>query len=299
MLGKRKKQEDISYYLADDYDYSDPDQPALLEEMEQPTRRGLPWKLILLSLFLLYVFVLLLGFFSTPYITDEDGKRQPKVMSVRMREERAYFDRLQSELKGITDILSDIRPLDDQLAKINEESRFLLATEYQALLDTIEPRIPLAKGASVPAKYEPLKKQIIDIYEDVSIYLQKVGSSITNKLPEQMDEAVSWRNKLISDFDLFSGNMYQFGLYVYVDQEQPIPNPLTAERATKPNPTTKPSPSPAATDKGQDKETEGGKTEPPKSGSKQNPKDDRDVLKPRDTVPIIIDEDSGRERWGD
>lgn len=291
MIWKRRKREEqyIQFYEADDYqEYQDHDNPSFVDPNFEPVEKLASWKAWAISALFVYVLLLIVGYVSTPYVMDENGKRRPELMNVQMRQERIYYERLYGEFLNARDLLQEIRPLDDQLKNTKEGELFVLATRYQALLEYIDSRLPLARGTRVSAKYNPIKKQIETVYEDASVYLQKISASLVSKDPTQYEEGVTWRAQLIEDFDLLSENMYYFGRLVLIEDE-PVTNPLTE---TKPILVT-----PEQTNK-REKEHDPivVEKEPKEEEPNWQPIHEEDVLKPKEPAPVVIDERN--RKWG-
>lgn len=202
MWFRRDDEDDIEIYEANsDYDYGYDDEP------EEKRLTFASWLVIA---FALYISFLGIGFFSTNYLVDESGKSVPQVANVAMREDREVYRKLNEHYLILCELMEQCAAIDAKIPVTSSENLFLLATEYESLLPVIDKQITRARGLAIPSKYNSLKTQIATIYDSVSIYLQKMGTALTEKNSTALSEAISWQEKAAADLAQFEINMQAF-----------------------------------------------------------------------------------------
>lgn len=190
------------------------------EEYEKNAKTNRSTKIIIVIA--VYAIFVIIGVFSTSFMTNEVGKREAQIIDVRLREERENYYTLKAQYFAIKDLLVMVQETDNKLAKSADENTFVYSTEYQNILSNLDKQgyLPTAKSMVVSDKYSTLKKQTVTIYDDLSYYLQKMSAALSNRDNEQLNQALSWRKKTFDDFENFRSNMREFSKLIKIEEAE-------------------------------------------------------------------------------
>lgn len=262
-MGLFKKKQDYTTYEADDY-YPDtgyqekptafgnprPPQPDAYYQTEYEeivVRKKLGFLAIAVLVLGVYVVFLVIGVFSTSFIKDEVGNKNPQVITLEMREERESYGQLKAQYKILEGILLDIQELDAEFASSlsqDEDKSFMLSTKYQEILPRIDKQLPKVRALVVHAKYEPLRTQVTKVYTDISYYLQKMAKSLSEKNGTTLQEAISWNLAAYADFSQLRFNMGEFAKIIKLDDSD-VSEGASPESMFATSPTASPEPAPS------------------------------------------------------
>lgn len=220
---KKGKDVDYTIYEADEYyaeTYEDEDSASSGTPLFFSTKIAL----VVMG----YVFFLVIGIFSTSFITNPiTGHKEAQIITVQLREERRSYALLKEHYLIIRDLLQKTQEIDNDFQKAEKDQSFVYATKYESLLPLIDQNIPRAKGLAVDSKYRTLLNQVVNIYtNDLPIYLQKMATALSQQDQTTFLEAMSWREQTIEDFERLRENMKAFAGIVKLedkDLEQPVP----------------------------------------------------------------------------
>lgn len=183
----------------------------------------------------LYGFFLGIGFVSTSSYPNEIGEEKALVVNIAMLEERENYYSVRDQYSVLKSIVMQVNEIDEMFNQSNEEQFFGLAAQYQDVLPQIDKMLPLARAMSIDPKYRNLKNQSVSIYESIAIYLQKMGTALIEKNTTAFEEAITWREKYLYDFEQFRHNMIEFSKMVKIEDDNLVENlpeifPLDTER---------------------------------------------------------------------
>lgn len=229
-----KKKKDYAMYEADAY-YDDSDYIYNSDNISSEDTKTIENSVLKLSyekrpslittkvtvVVILYIVFLAIGIFSTSFFTNELGIKEAQIVTVTLREERESYYLLRKQYFIIKELLNEIQKIDNKLGETDENQYFVYATEYDNLLTGIDDNLTLAKGLAVDPKYRILQAQIVELYQqDISIYLQKMGIALSKKDAVILEEALSWRDQMFSDFEQLEKNMVTFAKVVKLEDKQ-------------------------------------------------------------------------------
>lgn len=185
------------------------------DEKEERKKGSSIVKQIVLIVLFFYIVFLMIGVLTTTYIKTSDGKRKPQIVSVELREERNYYYNLKNyymKLKHITDKATE---QDTKVKK--EENLLVLASIYQELLEQLDKNWTGLKGVTVPERYSPLKKVIIEAYNTTSIYLQRMSVGLTEKDKSKLNDGLKvWKVNAQESQENIKQNMIYFAELVKI-----------------------------------------------------------------------------------
>ena len=238
---KRKEELEYTRYEADDFYYQDEySEPQIERKTTKRKKRkkktedlyydefeieedGLRSKLlqkviIIASIYLLFIAI---GAFSTPFIPNEVGKKEAHVVNIETRKNRESFNKINAQYIALKSLLFEINQIDLEFLESVEgrDNFFAMSTKYQDLLPQIDKVLPGAKAMVLDHKYTSLKNQVLEIYEDIAIYLQKMGTALSSDDMTSFNEAISWRDKAYQDFEKLRLNLMEFAKLVKINPE--------------------------------------------------------------------------------
>ena len=159
------------------------------------------------------------GVFSTSFVSNEIGDKKPQIIDIETRENRVSYDKLKTQYFVLNRILTQITVTDREFMASSQDEFFIMSTKYQDYLPQIDKALPGAKALTVETKYGSIKKQVETVYNDIAVFLQKMGAGLANKDLKSYEEAITWRDKAFYDFDQLRLNMIEFSKIVKVDPE--------------------------------------------------------------------------------
>lgn len=176
-------------------------------------------KTIIFSILIIYVFVLIIGIIYTP-LYEKNGQKQGEIVTISTFEERENYNQLRVHYIELSNILLQVQAIDKKFSTSTSEDYFDLSTEYQNILPSLDKLLAKAKAVKVETKYSSIKTNVTDTYNDIAIYLQKMGTALNNSSSATYKEAVTWNNKTYEDYNKVKTNMYQFSEKVKVKEKE-------------------------------------------------------------------------------
>lgn len=200
--------------------------PVKQQEEEKPTtRRGRfqryikkQWKKSILVLFCAYLIFLLFGMLVSDYYVDENGVRQPIVLSLEYLEKREDYRELRQHYDTVSDLIVDMSIIDIHVA--NEDiTNMEAATQYSALLnEKVDILIPKITAMELGEEQIVLQKSMETLLSnDIAVYLQKMIDGLKTGNTDSIKTAMLWREKYLSSFDVIRGDMVLLCESVKVD----------------------------------------------------------------------------------
>ena len=164
-------------------------------------------KTLLIALCVYFVFFLFSMLISDYYI-DENGVRQPIVVSMDYLADREDYRELRAHYNDVEDLVVDITIVDIHLA--NEDITAMeAATQYTALLnervDIMIPKITAMELGNEQAVLQQSMESILS--NDIAVYLQKMIDGLKTGNADSINTALVWRDKFLSSFDVIRGDM--------------------------------------------------------------------------------------------
>lgn len=185
-------------------------------EEEQPETKGgkfvrlikKHWLKTLLILLCVYFSFFLFGMLVSDYYVDENGVRQPIVLSMNYLADREDYRELRSHYDAIEDLVVDITVIDIHLA--NEDITTMeAATQYTALLnERVDIMIPKITAMELGDEQAVLQQSMETILSnDIAVYLQKMVDGLKTGNADSINTAMVWRDKFLSSFNVIRNDM--------------------------------------------------------------------------------------------
>lgn len=154
-----------------------------------------------------FVFVLFSMLVSDYYI-DENGIRQPIVLSFEYLAVRDDYRTLLKQYKAIEELVVDITVVDIHLA--NEDvTEMEAATQYSTILDDrLDVMIPKITAMELGDEQIVLQQSMETLLSnDIAVYLQKIIEGLKNGNADSVNTALVWREKSLAAFDVIRSDM--------------------------------------------------------------------------------------------
>ena len=154
-----------------------------------------------------FVFVLFSMLVSDYYI-DENGIRQPIVLSFEYLAVRDDYRTLLKQYKAIEELVVDITVVDIHLA--NEDvTEMEAATQYSTILDDrLDVMIPKITAMELGDEQIVLQQSMETLLSnDIAVYLQKIIEGLKTGNADSVNTALVWRDKSLAAFDVIRSDM--------------------------------------------------------------------------------------------
>jgi len=154
-----------------------------------------------------FVFVLFSMLVSDYYI-DENGIRQPIVLSFEYLAVRNDYRTLLKQYKAIEELVVDITVVDIHLA--NEDvTEMEAATQYSTILDDrLDVMIPKITAMELGDEQIVLQQSMETLLSnDIAVYLQKIIEGLKTGNADSVNTALVWREKSLAAFDVIRSDM--------------------------------------------------------------------------------------------
>lgn len=154
-----------------------------------------------------FVFVLFSMLVSDYYI-DENGVRQPIVLSFEYLAVRDDYRTLLKQYKAIEALVVDITVVDIHLA--NEDvTEMEAATQYSTILDDrLDVMIPKITAMELGDEQIVLQQSMETLLSnDIAVYLQKIIEGLKTGNADSVNTALVWREKSLAAFDVIRSDM--------------------------------------------------------------------------------------------
>ena len=154
-----------------------------------------------------FVFVLFSMLVSDYYI-DENGIRQPIVLSFEYLAVRDDYRTLLKQYKAIEELVVDITVVDIHLA--NEDvTEMEAATQYSTILDDrLDVMIPKITAMELGDEQIILQQSMETLLSnDIAVYLQKIIEGLKTGNADSVNTALVWREKSLAAFDVIRSDM--------------------------------------------------------------------------------------------
>ena len=154
-----------------------------------------------------FVFVLFSMLVSDYYI-DENGIRQPIVLSFEYLAVRDDYKTLLKQYKAIEELVVDITVVDIHLA--NEDvTEMEAATQYSTILDDrLDVMIPKITAMELGDEQIVLQQSMETLLSnDIAVYLQKIIEGLKTGNADSVNTALVWREKSLAAFDVIRSDM--------------------------------------------------------------------------------------------
>ena len=154
-----------------------------------------------------FVFVLFSMLVSDYYI-DENGIRQPIVLSFEYLAVRDDYRTLLKQYKAIEELVVDITVVDIHLA--NEDvTEMETATQYSTILDDrLDVMIPKITAMELGDEQIVLQQSMETLLSnDIAVYLQKIIEGLKTGNADSVNTALVWREKSLAAFDVIRSDM--------------------------------------------------------------------------------------------
>lgn len=186
------------------------------QEVEMPDTKGAKivrfiskhWLKTLLALLCIYLLFLLFGMVVSEYYIDENGIRQPIVLSMDYLYNREDYNELRAHYDAIEDLVVDITIVDIYLA--NEDLTAMEAvTQYTAFLnERVDIMIPKITAMELGKEQAVLQQSMETILaNDIAVYLQKMVDGLKTGNSESINTAMVWRDRFLSSFRVIRSDM--------------------------------------------------------------------------------------------
>ena len=154
-----------------------------------------------------FVFVLFSMLVSDYYI-DENGIRQPIVLSFEYLAVRDDYRTLLKQYKAIEELVVDITVVDIHIA--NEDvTEMEAATQYSTILDDrLDVMIPKITAMELGDEQIVLQQSMETLLSnDIAVYLQKIIEGLKTGNADSVNTALVWREKSLAAFDVIRSDM--------------------------------------------------------------------------------------------
>lgn len=166
------------------------------------------WLKSLLIVLCIYFSFFLFGMLVSDYYIDQNGVRQPIVLSMNYLADREDYRELRKHYNSIEDLVVDITIIDIHLA--NEDITTMeAATQYTAILnEQVDIMIPKITAMELGDERAVLQQSMETILSnDIAIYLQKMIDGLKTGNTNSINTAMIWRDKFLSSFNVIRGDM--------------------------------------------------------------------------------------------
>lgn len=177
------------------------------QEEEKREKRNEKIKFYSLILACIYIVFLFFGVINTQYIYDERGTPIPYAMTVQDIKDKRDMEKLLDEYRDIRELYEKVLELDYRIG-LGKENVMLLATEYEKLLEEIEPLIIQLGAIELPAEYNQVIKMLTAwTKNDIAVYCQNMSSAIAQNNNEYGGRALEYKVIAYKDFALITQNV--------------------------------------------------------------------------------------------
>lgn len=154
-----------------------------------------------------FVFVLFSMLVSDYYI-DENGIRQPIVLSFEYLAVRDDYKTLLKQYKAIEELVVDITVVDIHLANA-DVTEMEAATQYSTILDDrLDVMIPKITAMELGDEQIVLQQSMETLLSnDIAVYLQKIIEGLKTGNADSVNTALVWREKSLAAFDVIRSDM--------------------------------------------------------------------------------------------
>jgi len=176
------------------------------------------WLKTLLITLCVYVAFFLFSMLVSDYYIDENGVRQPIVLSFDYLADREDYKALRTHYDEISDLIVDITIVDIHLA--NEDITAMeAATLYSAILnEQVDIMIPKITAMELGDEQIVLQESMESLLSnDIAVYLQKMIDGLKTGSTDSINTALVWREKFLSSFDVIRGDMANLSQRIKVD----------------------------------------------------------------------------------
>ena len=163
---------------------------------------------IILSLLCSYFVFVLFSMLVSDYYIDENGVRQPIVLSFEYLAVRDDYRTLLKQYKAIEELVVDITVVDIHLA--NEDvTEMEAATQYSTILDDrLDVMIPKITAMELGDEQIVLQQSMETLLSnDIAVYLQKIIEGLKTGNADSVNTALVWREKSLAAFDVIRSDM--------------------------------------------------------------------------------------------
>lgn len=163
---------------------------------------------IFLGVLCTYLVFILFAMLVTDYYIDENGVRQPIVLSFEYLAVRDDYRTLLKQYKAIEELVVDITVVDIHLA--NEDvTEMEAATQYSTILDDrLDVMIPKITAMELGDEQIVLQQSMETLLSnDIAVYLQKIIEGLKTGNTDSVNTALVWREKSLAAFDVIRSDM--------------------------------------------------------------------------------------------
>lgn len=160
--------------------------------------------IVLCSYFVFFLFAMLVS----DYFVDENGVRQPIVVSFDYLADREDYTELRTHYDDISSLIVDITIVDIHLA--NEDITAMeAATQYSAILnEQVDLMIPKITAMELGDEQVVLQQSMETLLSnDIAVYLQKMIDGLKTGNTDSIHTALVWRDEFLASFDVIRGDM--------------------------------------------------------------------------------------------
>ena len=166
------------------------------------------WRRIFLGVLCSYFVFVLFSMLVSDYYIDENGIRQPIVLSFEYLAVRDDYRTLLKQYKAIEELVVDITVVDIHLA--NEDvTEMEAATQYSTILDDrLDVMIPKITAMELGDEQIVLQQSMETLLSnDIAVYLQKIIEGLKTGNADSVNTALVWREKSLAAFDVIRSDM--------------------------------------------------------------------------------------------
>lgn len=163
---------------------------------------------IFLGVLCTYLLFILFAMLVSDYYIDENGIRQPIVLSFEYLAVRDDYRTLLKQYKAIEELVVDITVVDIHLA--NEDiTEMEAATQYSTILDDrLDVMIPKITAMELGNEQIVLQQSMETLLSnDIAVYLQKIIEGLKTGNTDSVNIALVWREKSLAAFDTIRADM--------------------------------------------------------------------------------------------
>lgn len=189
--------------------------PKIREEEAPATKRGRlirfikknwlkSWLIVLCAYAVFFMF----GMLISDYYVDENGIRQPIVLSFDYLNDREDYKQLRRHYDAISDLVVDITIIDIHLAN-DEITAMEAATQYASVLnEKVDIMIPKINAMELGEEQIVIQESMETLLSnDIAVYLQKMIDGLKTGNTASINTAMVWRDKFLSAFNVIRGDM--------------------------------------------------------------------------------------------
>lgn len=163
---------------------------------------------IFLGVLCTYLVFILFAMLVSDYYIDENGVRQPIVLSFEYMAVRDDYRTLLKQYESIENLVVDITVVDIHLA--NEDiTEMEAATQYSTILDDrLDVMIPKITAMELGDEQIVLQQSMETLLSnDIAVYLQKIIEGLKTGNTDSVNTALVWREKSLAAFDTIRTDM--------------------------------------------------------------------------------------------